>query len=106
MGRLDFLEQYSSVSTPSNYRVEYRDFFELVYGRREPPEDLAGKYFTKGRGGYQKDVRGLFVSLEVCTPKTTRHKLTAVRTLLIEDDVELCDKFWKRIHKTLEQIGI
>ncbi len=98
---LDFLNQYSGVSTKRNYRSAYRDLFHVVYGQRDPVGELAEKYVNDSRD-YRQDIEDFVVSLKGKAPKTIRTKVTAVRTFLIENDIELNQGFWKRVSKRIK----
>lgn len=96
MEPLKYLEQYQSKTTVSNYKSCLRIFFKGIYGKSEPLEDLARQYFSEKRN-YEEDVENLLTSLKGRPPKTVRHRIAAVKVFLVENDVELNGKFWKRI---------
>jgi len=95
MSRLNYLKQYKSRGTLKSYRAALKSFFEMVYGQREPLEDLAEKYFQEKRD-YEEDVQAFHVSLKEYAPKSIRLKLSALRIFLIENGVELSQRFWRR----------
>jgi len=78
-----------------------KDFFETLYGEREPLENLAQKYFV-GQRSYEEDVQSFLVSLKKRPPKTVSLKLTAVRMMLLENGVELENRFWRRIRNRIK----
>ena len=96
MEPLKYLEQYESKTTVSNYKSCLRIFFKLIYGKTEPLEDLAKQYFSENRN-YEEDVESLLSSMHGRPPKTVRHRIASVKVFLVENDVELNAKFWKRI---------
>jgi len=98
---LDFLKQYSGVSTKRNYKSAYRDLFQVVYGQRDPVEELAEKYVGESRE-HRQDIEDFLVSLKGMAPKTIRTKITAVRTFLIENDIDINTGFWTRISKRIK----
>jgi len=101
MGRLDYLNQYSARTTVKNYKIALKDFFQVIYGKREPLEPLAEKYFSEERN-YEEDIQRFFVFLKNRPPKTIRLKITAVKTFLVENDIELKEKFWRRLSKRIK----
>jgi len=96
LGRLDYLKQYESANTVRTYKIALRGFFESIYGQREPLADLVEKYFHEERD-HEEDMRNFLVSLKGMAPKTVKLRLSAVRIFLIENDVELPGKFWRRL---------
>jgi len=61
----------------------------------------AGRYFSETRD-FEKDVQDFLGSLNGCAPKTVRMKIAAVRTFLVENDVELSQKFWRRLRRKIK----
>ena len=97
MGRLEkFLSLYTSKSTKTNYRWALRNFFKSVYGKTDNLEELAETYFQEKRN-VQDDVNKFLVSLNGRPPKSIGVMVPAVKTFLLENDVELSQKFWRRI---------
>lgn len=96
MEPLKYLDQYESKSTVVNYKSSLREFFKAVYGKRDPLEDLAQQYFSEKRN-YEEDVENLLTSMHGRPPKSVRHRIAAVKVFMVENDVELNAKFWKRI---------
>ena len=96
MGRLDYLLQYGSKSTVKAYRLALKDFFQSVYEERDRLDELAERYFQEPRD-YEEDVQRFLVFLKGRPPKTVRLKLSAVRVFLVENGVELPERFWRRL---------
>jgi len=61
----------------------------------------AGRYFSETRD-FEKDVQDFLASLNGHAPKTVRMKIAAARTFLIENDVELSQKFWRRLRRKIK----
>ena len=95
MGTLSYLQQYDSDWTIKNYKASLKTFFASVYGQREPLEALAERYFQEERN-HEEDVQRLLVSIKNLAPKSKRLRLSAVRIFLVENSVELGEKFWRR----------
>ncbi len=96
LGRLDYLKQYSSTSTVKTYKSALRCFFKIVYNRGDDLEALAERYFSEERN-HQEDVQNLLVNLKESAPYTVRLYLSALKIFLMENDVELNPKFWRKI---------
>ena len=98
---LDFLRQFSSVSTVRNYKSALRDLFQVVYEKRDPVEELADRYVSEDRD-YRRDVEELLIALKGRAPKTIRTKLSAVKMFLVENDIDFKEKFWRRLGKRIQ----
>jgi len=96
MGRLDYLEQYGSSNTVRAYREALKNFFEMIYGEGEPLEDLAERYFSIERN-YREDIQNFMVHLKGYAPMTVKQKITGVRVFLLENEIELPQRFWRRL---------
>ncbi|MEM4721050.1 MAG: tyrosine-type recombinase/integrase [Candidatus Methanomethylicaceae archaeon] len=96
---LEYLNSFSSKSTKTMYRSAVKHFLSFVYGIKLEGEDLertAKSYFEEGRN-YQEDLERFFQSLSNGAPKTKRFKISAVKTYLLENEVELPEVFWRRL---------
>jgi len=98
MSRLEnFLRMYRSKKTVATYRWALNEFFKTVYGENEGKlEQHAERYFTEKRD-VQGDIESFFVTIKEKPPKSVRLMLAAVRTFLVENDVELPQKFWRHL---------
>ena len=95
----NFLKMYRSQSTVNTYRWALTKFFETVYGEDEGKlEQHAERYFSEKRN-VQEDVENFFAVIKDKPPKSIRLMVAAVRTFLIENDVELTQRFWRRLRK-------
>ena len=100
MNRVEnFLKMYRSKSTVGTYRWALTEFFKSVYGEDEGKlEEHAERYFSEKRN-YEQDIQNFLATINNKPPKSVRLCLAAVRTFLIENDVELPAKFWRRLIK-------
>jgi integrase len=88
---------YRSKATVKVYRYCLAEFFKSVYGKNENHvEEYGDKYFMEKRN-VQEDIQKFLVDIKDKPPKTVRLMLAAVRSFLIENDVELPAKFWRRL---------
>lgn len=93
----DFLKMYRSKSTLVTYRWALAEYFKVVYGENEGKlEQHADRYFTEKRN-IESDIQNFFAVVKEKPPKTVRLMLAVVRTFLVENDVELPRKFWRRL---------
>jgi hypothetical protein len=98
-----FLEKFRSKQTRTGYTTSLTQFFDFVGVK---PED----YFTDGRN-YEGDIvrfseylatkhpttqRGKVIYIEA-SPKTIKTRVGAIVSYLLENDVDLGRRFWKRI---------
>lgn len=51
---------------------------------------------------YEEDIQNFLVAIKDKPPKSIRLMLAAVRTFLIENDVELSPKFWRRLRRRIK----
>jgi len=92
-----FLKTFNSKSTVRAYRWALSRFFESVYGHNETSlEEHAEKYLSEDRD-YEEDLEGFLANINGEPPKSVRLMISAVRTFLVENDIELSDKFWRRL---------
>ena len=93
--RLDFLKTYNSKKTISTYKFALRTFFKVIY-REGSLEELSERYFKEQRD-YEKDLQTFLAQIKDKPPKTVNLLLSATRTFLLENKVELSQLFWKRL---------
>ena len=95
----EFLQMYRSRNTVKAYRWALTEFFKSVYGENEHRlEEHAERYFSEKRD-VERDIQNFLAAINDKPPKSIRLCLTAVRTFLLENDVELPAKFWRRLIK-------
>jgi integrase len=88
----EFLGTFTSKHTIDGYRETLKQYFDVI---GVPPSE----YFGNGRR-YENDVVTFKKHLEDSgkSSKTIQCRLGAVRSYLLENDVELKRRFWKRLH--------
>jgi len=98
MSRIEeFLSLYKGKSTVTAYRWALAEFFKSVYGENgHKLEELGDKYFTDNRD-YEKDITKFLAAINDKPPKSVRLMLSAVKSFLIENRVELTEKFWRGV---------
>lgn len=96
MGRLDYLKQYGSNNTVKAYQSALKNYFEMIYNERNGLDQLAERYFSENRN-FEEDLQNFLVSLKSVAPKSANLKLAAVRMFLLENDIDLTQKFWRRL---------
>ena len=89
-----FLEAYTSKSTISTYRCALNNFFKTL-GTSE-------KQYFKGKRNYEDDITKFFISINDRPPKSVRLMLSAVKIFLSENDIDLSDKFWRRLNRKIK----
>jgi integrase len=90
-----FLDLYPNAYTTENYRQSLKHFFRSVYGRGDV--DAQGdRYFTEDRD-MEADLNAFLNYLNGKPPKTIRLRVAAVKSFLMENGVELSQRFWKRL---------
>ena len=84
-------------------RISITDFFKTIYGEapREQLDELADKYYNEERN-YVADVEAFLLNLNGQAPLTVKLKLSNIKTFLLENDVELTQKFWKKIRRRIK----
>jgi len=98
----EFLGDYDSDQTRRNYRMAILNFFQSVYGKSsyEQLDAQALKYLTERNiDTIEQDLKGFVDSIKGFAPKTVKMKTSALRIFLIENDVELSEKFWRKFRK-------
>ncbi|MEM3384623.1 MAG: site-specific integrase [Nitrososphaeria archaeon] len=101
MGRVqDFLKMYRSKSTTKGYKVAIKHFFKTLYGEGDL-EVQAEKYFSEKRN-YEDDVERFFQTINDRPPKTIKHYLSAVKMFLLENGVDLSERFWRRLRRRIK----
>jgi integrase len=101
MNKLEkFLRMYGK-GTARGYKWGIAKFFETIYGNNEDKvEEHAERYFNEERD-VEKDMEDFFLAIKDKPPKSVKLMLTGVRGFLIENDVELPQKFWRRLRRKI-----
>lgn len=102
MGKVTaFLNQYKSDRTRRSYRDAVKDLFRSEFGEAKNLDHQAEEYFSSGRD-YEESLKQFLQSIDTLAPKSIRLKLSAVNMFLIENDVELSQKFWRRLKRKVK----
>jgi len=96
-----FLDQCKNEKTTRAYRGAVRDLFESEFGEARNLDQQAEEYFSPDRD-YEEGVKRFLQSIDELAPKTVRLKISAVKMFLIENDVELGQKFWRRLKRKIK----
>ncbi|MCW4041885.1 MAG: tyrosine-type recombinase/integrase [Candidatus Bathyarchaeota archaeon] len=100
-----FLNLYTSDSTVKTYKYALYNFFTFIYPdvkdtsqsqRVTVMDQLSDRYITEERD-YEADIQGYLKNISPKPPKTVKLYLAAVKNFLIESEVELTQRFWRRL---------
>jgi integrase len=90
MSKIDeFLRMYEGKGTFGVYRWAIGEFFKTV-------DVDSDHYFTDHRN-YEEDVKNFLQQISSKPPKTVRLMISVVKGFLIENNVELSERFWRRL---------
>jgi integrase len=94
-----FIRTYTSKSTIKTYKASIKKFFQHIYKDQFTTlEEAADKYFSENRD-HKEDITSFFISIKDSPPKTVTTFLAAVKVFLIDNDVELTQKFWRKLRR-------
>ena len=85
----EFLQNYKSKATIQTYRSLIRKYFDTI--------DKNPDTYFKGKQDYEGDIKQFWKSINDKPPKTIAGSLAAVKAFLAEYNVELKQKFWKKL---------
>jgi len=97
----EFLDMYKSKSTVIAYRWALTEFFKSVYGENENHLDEYAERYFKEKRNYESDIQNFLSAISERPPKSIRMMIAVVRSFLIENDVELPKKYWKRLSRRI-----
>ena len=114
---IKFLELYEGKSTQKTYKTALTYFFSSIYpeeifvrkGKRGKEErklttqifaTKVDEYFSEKRD-IEQDITNFQNSIKERPPKTVKLFLAVTRSFLIESEVELSEKFWRRIRRRI-----
>jgi len=99
----NLLENYDNKGTRKNLWNAINKFFQSVYeeATSENLEEMAEKYFSEKRD-YEQDLQSFVKSLNGMAPLTIRLKVSNIKIFLLENDVGLPEKFWKKIRRRIK----
>jgi len=94
-----FIRTYTSQSTIRTYKASIKKFFRHIYQEQFTTlEEAAEKYFAEDRD-HQEDITSFFIAIKDSPPKSVTTYLAAVKAFLIENDIELKQKFWRKLKR-------
>ncbi len=99
MGSLDFLKTFRSQNTVNSYKYSLKTFLSTIIKEQVEYTTLdkfADRYVSEKRD-HQKDLEDFLVSIKEKPPKTVRLMMAAVKTFLLENEIELPQIFWRRL---------
>ncbi len=97
MGKVKiFLSNYQNKNTNDNHRKALTNYFTSIYGKFSPDQldEMGNRYFTEKRD-IEQDLQKFLVFMNKYAPLTQRNRTSSVRTFLMENNIELPQKFWK-----------
>ncbi|PVX25286.1 MAG: hypothetical protein CW716_08305 [Candidatus Bathyarchaeum sp.] len=99
----NFLENYENTGTKKNLWNAVNKFLQSLYEEATPEnlDVMAKKYFREKRD-HEKDILTFVKSLNGLAPLTIKLKLSNIKMFLQENDVELPEKFWKKIRRRIK----
>ncbi|MCK4884598.1 site-specific integrase [Candidatus Bathyarchaeota archaeon] len=100
----NFLSIYQNYNTWSNHRQSINNFFTSVYETEvthDQLDEIAERYFNEKRD-IEKDIEKFLVYIKDFAPLSQRNKISSIRNFLIENDVEIPQKFWRRLVRRIK----
>lgn len=99
----NFLENYNNKGTRKNLWNAVNKYFQCLYEEASPENlnEMAKKYFSEKRD-HEQDIQKFVNSLNGMAPLTIKLKLSNIKGFLLENDVELQEKFWKKIRRRIK----
>lgn len=96
-------DNYDNYETKKNLKTAVRQFLQSAYPEtnKNNLEEFNRKYFTEQRN-IEEDVINFLKSLNVFAPLSKKLKMSLVKTYLQENDIELPQKFWKKINRKIK----
>jgi integrase len=96
-----FLSSYHSKNTRLAYEQALGQFFQKIYGENGDLDASAERFFSEKRD-YENYIEAFQDSITGLAPKSVKLKLAIVKTFLMENDVELSSKFWRKIARKVK----
>ena len=96
-------EMYDSYQTKKNLKIGVTQFLQSVYPKtnKDNLEEFNRKYFTEKRN-IEEDIVNFLKTLKEYAPLSKKLKISIAKTYLQENDVELPQKFWKKINRKIK----
>ena len=102
MSRLNnFLNLYNNNQTKMVYKWGLKSFFNIIYPENISLESKVEKYFKEERN-IESDIDTFLTKINGKPPLSIRSMLNTIKNFLIENDVELPQKFWKRVNRRIK----
>ncbi len=94
---------YNNSGTKNNIKRAVTQFFKTVYPEEkfDSLEETNRKYFSEERD-HEEDILKFLKSLNSLAPLTIKLRISNIKTFFIENDVELSQKFWKKIKRLIK----
>ncbi|MCK4885537.1 tyrosine-type recombinase/integrase [Candidatus Bathyarchaeota archaeon] len=98
-----FFDMYDNYETKKNIKTAVTQFYKSIYPETtsENMEEINQRYFSTERD-IEDDIRNFLKYLNGLAPLSIKLKLSIAKTFLTENDVELPQKFWKRINRLIK----
>ncbi len=98
-----FFDMYDNYETKKNIKTAVTQFYKSIYPETtsENLEEINQRYFSTERD-IEDDIRNFLKYLNGLAPLSIKLKLSIAKTFLTENDVELPQKFWKRINRLIK----
>ncbi|MEM2175328.1 MAG: site-specific integrase, partial [Candidatus Micrarchaeia archaeon] len=101
----NFLKNFNSENTKIAYKWALYQFFKNVYKdfKEEEIENFAENYIkTRKIEEIEKDIENFFASIKDEPPKSIKLQLAAIKSFLLENNIELKEIFWRRIRRRIK----
>jgi integrase len=96
----EWLETFQSENTRRMYKHSLKAFFSSIYGEGDLNQQ-ANRYFKEKRE-YERDITSFFVKIKEKPPKTIKLYLSAAKSFLMENGIELKQNFWKKLGRRIK----
>jgi integrase len=91
----EFLEMQQKPNTRANYETALNKYFSIL--QTDP-----NTYFKENRD-YEKDVLTFVKKIHGLAPVSQRNYMSVTRNFLMENDIELSTKFWRKVRKFMKR---
>ena len=93
-----FLANYEKEKTKKTFVWVLGVFSKSVYGDKKNLDEKMDQYLSEKRD-HEKDVEDFYISLNGKPPLSKRLMVSNLKTFLADYDIELSNKFWKRLRE-------
>jgi integrase len=94
----EFLAKYEKIETVRTFKWVLGSFCKVIYGDKKNLSQKLERYLTENRN-YEKDIENFYISLNGKPPLSKRLMISNLKTFLLDNDIELSRKFWKRLRE-------